>query len=151
MSTFSPRVLLPLLLALSLLACGPAPGDPELTCDPARPAVTLAGGLQAQVFDACAGCHASGYLYGDYTSATATAAATVNQKSRYAGMAGTLQVVAPNDLANSSLWLKVLGGTARGRTGPKNENVFGKMPNDGTDLSSEQKQRLKDWICSGAK
>ena len=75
----------------------------------------------------------------------------VNKKSLYAGTAATLKVVDSTSLANSSLWLKVLGGAAKGRTGPKSENVSGVMPNDNTTLTAAQKQILKDWICTGAK
>jgi hypothetical protein len=151
MSTLISRSVFPVVLAFSLLGCG-APGDPELTCDTTTSSATLASSVQQQVISpACATCHSANYQYGDYTSATATAAATVNVKSLYAGTAGTLKVVEPGNLANSALWLKVLGGTAKARTGPKGENVFGAMPNDGTTLSPTQKQALKDWICSGAK
>lgn len=140
---------------LALAACGGGNqmmGDPELTCDTGATAVTLSGQVQSQVFDVkCKSCHAASYQYGDYTDATKTSAATVNKKSLYAGMAGTLQVVEPNNLANSALWLKVLGGDAANRKGPKGEGTLGKMPNDGTDLTAAQKKLLKDWICTGAK
>lgn len=141
----------PVVLVLVLVGCGPA-GDPDLTCDTTSSSATLESAVQAQVFQAsCVSCHSANYSYGDYSSAAATAAATVNVKSISAGAAGTLEVVDPGTLANSALWLKVLGGTAKARTGPKGENVFGAMPNDGTTLSAAQKQLLKDWICSGAK
>lgn len=138
-------------LSLGLAGCG-ASGDPDLTCDPGGPSPTLASSVHAQVFaPACAGCHEADYLYGDYSTPERTAAATVNRKSEYAGSAGTLLVVAPNALANSSLWLKVLGGTAKGRLGPRGENVQGRMPSDGTSLTDAQLTLLKQWICSGAK
>lgn len=140
-----------MVVVLSLLGCGPA-GDPDLTCDTTSSSATLASAVQGQVFQAsCVSCHASGYSYGDYSTAATTAAATVNVRSISAGTAATLEVVDPGNLANSALWLKVLGGTAKARTGPRGENVFGAMPNDGTTLSAAQRQLLKDWICSGAK
>lgn len=136
--------------AVGLFSCG-GPSDPDLTCDAAPAAATLATNVQA-VFDAkCKSCHVVGTSYGDYTDATKTAAATVGKKSIYAGMSGTLQVVEAKSLANSALWLKVLGGQAKGHSGPKGENTYGAMPNDGTTLSAEQQKLLKDWICSGAK
>jgi hypothetical protein len=151
MSTLISRAVVPVVLALTLVGCGP-PGDPELTCDTTSSSATLAGSVQQEVFTAaCATCHGANYSYGDYTSAAKTSAATVNVKSLYAGAAGTLEVVDPGNLANSALWLKVLGGTAKARTGPKGENVLGAMPNDGTTLTPAQKQLLKDWICSGGK
>lgn len=132
-----------------LLSCGP-PGDPDLTCDASPAAATLGTNVQA-VFDAkCKTCHIENYSYGDYTSAEKTVA-IVGKKSLYAGMAGTLKVVEPKSPSNSALWLKVLGGATAGRTGPKGENVYGKMPNDGQMLTADEKKILKDWICSGAK
>lgn len=132
-----------------LLSCSP-PGDPELTCDPAPAAATLATNVQPVIDAKCKTCHIADYSYGDYTTAAKTGA-IVNKKSLYAGMAGTLQVVdgANKSLANSSLWLKVLGGAMSGRTGPKGENVYGKMPNDTTTLTADEKKILKDWICGG--
>jgi hypothetical protein len=133
-----------------LLSCSP-PGDPELTCDPSPAAATLGTNMQA-VFEAkCATCHEAGYSYGDYTSAAKTGE-IVNKKSLYAGMQGTLQVVDGKNksLANSSLWLKILGGAMSGRQGPKGENVYGRMPNDTTMLTADEKKLFKDWICNGA-
>lgn len=147
--------LLPSIFVLSslvTLGCGsPTPmGDPDLTCDTGAATVTLTGAVQA-VFDArCKSCHATGYTYGDYTSASATHAATVGKTSYLAGMAGTMKVVEANNLANSSLWLKVLGGDAANRKGPKGENTLWIMPNDGMTLTAEQKKLIKDWICTGA-
>jgi hypothetical protein len=77
--------------------------------------------------------------------------ANVGKKSLYAGMPGTLKIVEAKNLANSAMWLKVLGGATKGRSGPKGENVFGAMPNDGTTLDGPSQQKLKDWICAGAK
>ena len=134
---------------VSLLSCGPT--DPELTCDPSPAAASLTTNVQAVFAAKCSqSCHQPGDAFGDYTDAAKTGA-IVAKKSLYAGMAGTLKVVDPKSLANSSLWLKVLGGSTSGRTGPRGENVYGKMPNDGALLSADQKKTLKDWICGGAK
>lgn len=143
-----------LLLALSstvlFFSCG-APGDPELTCDAAPATATLSTNVQAVIEAKCSkACHLAGDTYGDYTTAAKTGE-VVNKLSLYAGTNKTMKVVDPKNLANSSLWLKVLGGAGKGRTGPNGENVFGAMPNDGTSLSADQKKILKDWICSGAK
>lgn len=133
----------------SLFSCS-GPSDPELTCDPNPAPATLATNVQG-VFDArCKSCHIENYSYGDYTTAAKTGT-IVNKKSLYAGMNATLMVVDSKSLANSSLWLKVLGGAASGRTGHKGENVQGKMPNDGTSLTPDEKKLIKDWICGGAK
>ncbi|PZR17461.1 MAG: hypothetical protein DI536_03830 [Archangium gephyra] len=140
---------------LSTSGCGEMmpPGDPELTCATAPQSATLASNVQA-VFDAkCKDCHEAQYAYGDYTTAEKTLAATTDKKSVYAGRNATLMVVdgANKSLANSALWLKVLGGAAAGRTGPKGENVQGKMPNDNRELTAQEKQLIKDWICTGGK
>jgi hypothetical protein len=143
------KLILGICAAAGLVSCGPPP-DPELTCDANPPAATLATNVQG-VFDAkCKSCHLENYSYGDYTTAAKTGA-SVNKKSLYAGMNATLMVVDPKSLANSALWLKVLGGATAGRTGPKGENVYGKMPNDTTTLTADEKKILKDWICGGAK
>lgn len=141
-----------LVLSLVTLGCGGAmpAGDPELTCDTGAATVTLTGDVQA-VFDAkCKSCHGAGYMYGDYSTAQKTHSSTVGVKSLYAGDAGMMKIVDPQNLANSSLWLKVLGGDAANRKGPRGERTFGAMPNDGTMLTDAQKKLLKDWICTGA-
>lgn len=134
-----------------LTACGmPMPSDPDLNCSGAGSA-TLAANVQPVIDAKCKSCHdATNATYGDYTNAAKTAE-IVGKKSLYAGMPGTLKVVEASNLANSSLWLKLLGGQAKGRSGPKAENVLGAMPNDGTVLTAAELKAFKDWICSGAK
>lgn len=144
-----------LLLGISATAifssCGPPPvTDPELACDAAPAEATLAKNVQAVFTAKCATCHVPGYSLGDYSDAARTTA-SVAKKSIYAGNTGTLKVVDPGVLANSSLWLKLLGGAQVGRAGPNGENVSQRMPNDDTRLTAEEKQLLKDWICTGAK
>lgn len=141
-------------VAGGLLSCGPPPPppDPDLTCDASPAAATLATNVQAVFTAKCSkACHLANDPYGDYTTAAKTAT-IVSKKSLYAGMGATLQIVDPASLANSALWLKVLGGATTGRVGPKGENVSGKMPNDPTmPLTTEEQKILKDWICGGAK
>lgn len=136
---------------LSTFGCGEMPGDPELTCATAPQAATLATNVQA-VFDAnCKSCHEAAYPYGDFTTAEKTLAAT-NKKSLYASKNATMMVADQNkNLANSSLWLKVIGGVQAGRSGPNGENVSGKMPEGNATITASEKQLLKDWICTGAK
>ncbi len=134
-----------------LVSCSP-PGDPELTCDPAPAAATLATNVRPLIEAKCGNsCHLAGDSFGDYSSASTTAT-IVNKKSVYASTAGTLKVVdgTNKSLANSSLWLKILGGATTGRQGPKGENVYGRMPNDTTMLTADEKKIFKDWICGGA-
>ncbi|MEW5738098.1 MAG: hypothetical protein AB1938_04190 [Myxococcota bacterium] len=140
--------------SLVLFGCGGGmPADPDLTCDSAATAKTLTGEVQAVFTAKCVSCHVSGYAYGDYTTADATFASTTNKPSYLAQqvMGSTLKVVdgANKSLANSSLWLKVLGGDAANKKGPKGEGTLGAMPNDGTTLTADQKKLLKDWICTG--
>ena len=143
------KLILGMCAAAGLLSCGPS--DPELACDASPAAATLATNVQPVFAAKCSkACHLANDPYGDYTDASKTAA-IVSKKSLYAGMGATLLVVDPRSLANSALWLKVLGGATAGRTGPKGENVYGKMPNDTGTLTTEEKKIIKDWICSGAK
>ena len=132
-----------------LLSCDPV--DPELTCEPSPAAATLDTNVQAVFAARCSqSCHAVDDPYGDYTEAAKTGT-IVGKKSLYAGMGGALRVVDPKSLANSALWLKVLGGSTAGRAGPRGENVYGRMPNDTGTLTTEQKKILKAWICGGGK
>ena len=107
------------------------------------------------MFDpACKSCHfppnGQGIAYGDYTTAAKTQE-TVNKESFYKGSQGTLKIVDPHNLANSSLWLKVAPTSgAAGKKGPHGEITSGRMPNDGTSLTAEQRKAIKDWICTGA-
>jgi len=141
-------------VAGGLLSCGPPPPppDPDLTCDSSPAAATLATNVQPVFAAKCSrACHLANDPYGDYTTAAKTAT-IVGKKSLYAGMGATLMIVdGQSSLANSALWLKVLGGATTGRVGPKGENVSGKMPNDTTTLTADEQKILKDWICSGAK
>lgn len=140
-----------LVASTAFIACSPpGPTDPDLNCAGTGSATTAS--IQPMLTMRCglAGCHdPMSATYGDF-SAEAKTAMVVNKKSLYAGMAGSLLIVEPKKLENSALWLKVLGGATKGRTGPKGENVFGAMPNDGTTLDATQQKQIKDWICSGA-
>lgn len=140
-----------LLCSIAMLsACGmPMPSDPDLNCTGAGTS-TLAANVQPIIELRCKSCHdATNAMYGDYSSA-AKSAEIVGKKSLYAGMPGTLKVVEAGNLANSSLWLKLLGGQAKGRSGPKAENVQAAMPSDGAVLTAAQLKAFKDWICTGA-
>lgn len=142
-----------LVFVVSVLALTACPADPNVECTSSK-SVTLATDVQPLLTRSCAtsNCHDSGYgsSFGDFSSATKSAA-MVNKRSLYAGTRGTLKVVDPNALKNSTLWLKVLGGKLAGYTGPNGENVQDRMPYDADALSADEQQLLKDWICSGAK
>ena len=135
------------LLVVAAGCSGPA--DPQLNCAGSGSA-TLAADIQPILDAKCVACHdASNATYGDYSTAAKTAE-IVGKRSLYAGSARQLKVVDPGDLANSSFWLKLLGGSQKGRTGPRGENVLGEMPNDGTKMTTDELEKLKAWICSGA-
>ena len=136
-------------IALVLAGC-PGPDDDELVCPTSAAVVTLSLGLQREVFDAdCKTCHnAQDLSSGDFSTIEKTREWTVNRKSQFAGT-GALKVVDPKNLANSILWLKVLGGDATGKKGPGGEKVYGAMPL-GSGLTAAKKASLKNWICSGA-
>jgi hypothetical protein len=98
-------------------------------------------------------CHKAGgnaISYGDYSTAAAFQSTNVGQKSLYAGSKGTLKKVDPNNLQNSSVWLKVIGGSAAGVKGPQCEAVGNAMPDGKPALSDTEKAAIKNWICSGA-
>ncbi len=132
----------------AFLGCNQA--DPLVTCDP-NPAVVTTATLQTQVFNACRTCHNQNDTYADL-SAPEKSQAMVDKASTFSkGVAGSeLKLVKPKDLANSSLWLKLNGGTSAKLAGPKMEMLGGIMPPTGA-LSATDLKAVKDWICGGAK
>ncbi len=72
--------------------------------------------------------------------------AAVGQDSDYAG---DVKVIDPNRAENSTLILKINGGSPRHR-GPKGEAVGPVMP-PGIMLPEAQLKLFQDWICTGAK
>ncbi|MBL8935395.1 MAG: hypothetical protein JNM69_12635 [Archangium sp.] len=131
---------------LVLSACGqqmttPDAGNPLFLCDPSAPALTLAGSVQADLFDKqCKSCHNSfDATNGDFSDASRTAD-SVSKASKY-----TLKRVEPNDLGKSAMWLKL-----NATKGPNGENSGGVMPPGGM-LPEASRKIIKDWICSGAK
>jgi hypothetical protein len=130
-----------------LSACGPQmmtpdAGNANFTCDPNATPVTLAGKVQADIFDKqCKSCHnAFDASNGDFSEASKTAAA-ITATSKTAGF----KRVEPNNLGRSTLWLKMLNVP-----GPNGENAGGVMPPGGA-LPADQQKLVKDWICTGAK
>lgn len=118
-------------------------GKDEFACDPMTVEVTLAGKVQAEVFDKqCKSCHnAFDASNGDYSDATRTAAA-VAKPSQYS-MA--LKPVVAKDLSKSTLWRKM-----NNLKGPGGEALGGVMPPGGM-LGATSLQLVRDWICTGAK
>lgn len=73
--------------------------------------------------------------------------AAIGKASAYSST-GELKVVDANNPANSTMHLKVQGGTTLGKhRGPRNESVGGPMPQGG-ELTAEKKEQVKNWICS---
>jgi len=126
-------------------------GSPDFLCTGVSP-VTLTT-LQADVLTpTCAKstCHIpqmQGGLSHDYSNLTASAE-IVGMPSTYGG---TLKVVAPGDLLDSTMWLKVLGGSPKySGPAPDCKLVGAAMPFDGTVLDAGQIAQIKGWICGGA-
>lgn len=120
-------------------------------CDGAE-AVTTAQ-LQSEIFATrCATCHTTDTPSqpGNMTT-TAQTQALVGKASNYATTAGsTLKYVDPNNLQNSTMYLKVLGHP-RDFKGPKGEIVGqSRMPQGSEPLTDAQIGRIKSWICTGA-
>lgn len=144
-------------------ACSPPPpsgndaGNPELTCD-ANPASVTTAQVQTEVFDvSCKSCHfkdsnTDNPADMDMSSASVTQQ-SVGKNSIYCGQncpADALKIVHAGNLANSTMWLKLLGGSPTYK-GPKGENVGARMPQGAPALDEAKKKLVRDWICSGAK
>ncbi len=173
-------VLMSMLLGLLMVACGESPGvdggtgggggaddagtgggaatddagtgggaaDPAVTCAQTPATVTLAADIQPILTDKCGSCHSAGgnyAFYGDFGSAAQTA----TYVGKTSIMSGSLKVIAADDLSKSTFWLKILGGTPAGY--PSTPNILGLMPPSGEpQLSEDEKEKIKDWICTGA-
>ncbi len=143
------------ILAVGAVACAvtdPSAGvDPELTCDGATKLVTMAQLHTEVIAPRCTSCHPNNGAPGNYGTPATTHAALVGRTSAHAGAAGTMKIVDGTNLANSTLWLKVLGGDSANRRGPHGETTSQPMPPLGLPrLDRDKVQRIKDWICSGA-
>lgn len=88
----------------------------------------------------------------DYSSMSATFA---NVGKPSPGYGNGLDVVDPGDLANSTFWLKPLGGSPKYKS-LSCESVGGVMPQTANDplnlpiLDGGQLALIKGWICAGA-
>lgn len=98
-------------------------------------------------------CHnatGSAVSYGNYSTAALFQSQNVTVKSLYAGSKGTFKKVDPNALQNSSVWLKVIGGSGASRKGPQCESPGNAMPDGLPALTDAEKTQIKNWICTGA-
>ena len=135
---------------LVALAGCPLNGDPDLVCNQRPAAVSAQQAWTLVMRDAaCTACHHEGSdTPFNFSSGEAFRTSTVSVTSKYGR---ELVLIRPGKLAESVLWLKVLGGADTGMTGPRGESVGGRMPpGGGWPLSTESKEMLKDWICTGA-
>lgn len=127
-------------------------GSPTFQCVGVVP-VTLTT-VEADVFKpicAQSGCHDGSPVSlapTDYSSVTATAR-NVGQVSTYGN---GLKVIAPSNLIDSTMWLKVLGGSPpTGQYfGPACISVGSAMPQTGPRLDGGAMAEIKGWICNGA-
>lgn len=141
--------------SLALFACGggnnggEADAGSELACDDGAAAVTADQLFAAVVEPKCKSCHNSGLGQGSngglHLGSVDELKAAVGKASSY----GTVKVVEADHPENSSLYLKVLGGSPKYK-GPEGQLVGGQMPQGGNALSAEEKNQVRDWICSGA-
>lgn len=153
------------LVAVGSVGCGGGGGGPDagacadtssadFKCAASPPVVKTAD-LYTQVIvpDCGTTCHkpsdAASFSYGDYTDATKFQV-TVGKNSLYGGAAKALKIVDTQSLQNSSLWLKVIGGSTANKKGPGCESPGASMPSALPLLSAQKQQLIKDWICSGA-
>jgi hypothetical protein len=124
----------------------------NLTC-PSTPTAITTTQIQALFSAECTECHkancGSASCGSLDLSTVAKSQAAVGKASRYAGSTG-LKIVDTGSLANSTLWLKLLGGKQAGCTAPGVQTIGDSMPRAGETLSTEQLNQVKNWICSGA-
>ncbi|MFT3843342.1 MAG: hypothetical protein QM723_40540 [Myxococcaceae bacterium] len=132
---------------------GGTDGGLSTTCD-SNAASETSTTVYNKIHAACDSCHSNcpngaGCFYGDYGDATKMYNAMVNHNSIY----GALKMVAPNDLAHSTVYLKVgcTPITNPSCTAPDGTNIGAAMPQNGpTALTADQVKAVKDWICKGA-
>lgn len=145
--------------SLSLFACG-GDGGPDdfpgadagvsVGCEGVTAQVT-ADQLFTAVIDArCRSCHnstaAEASSGGLHLGSPDELRAAAGKVSKYAQ---TLKVVDPGHSENSTLYLKVLGGSPQ-YAGPQGESVGGQMPQGGSGLTAAQQEQVRAWICGGA-
>jgi cytochrome c5 len=145
------HTLLAAALCTALLACGGEPNNtpPDagpLACGSNHPEVSTEQ-IFNEIFEpTCKTCHASGSSGTTFfADDAAMLQAAVGQDSAYPG---TVKVIDPGHPENSTLFIKVSGGSPKHRA-PDGTPVGGQMPQGGT-LTEEQVQRFQDWICTGA-
>lgn len=132
-----------------LLGCpGPQPRPPLLLdCEPDAGRAPSTEVLYLEVHrPVCGNCHYNGGRSPLMTSPEAIEALIGVQAELYP----PLPYVTPGDLRRSLMYLKVMGGTRAGYTGPGGEDTGDLMPKGGPPLEEAQKDTLRRWICHGA-
>jgi len=135
-------------LVLGLAACDPPPPELVLDCAPdaGTPAPVLLDVYAELQSPTCSSCHFPGSQDPDQSSPEALAALIGADSVLYP----PLKIIAPGDLRNSVMYLKVMGGTEAGYLGPNGEDTGHLMPRGGPPLSDEKRDLLRRWICGGA-
>ncbi len=138
--------------SLSLSACGPAEGDgsgnsDSYACGTSHTSVTAEQLYQDIVQNRCKSCHNPGSGNPLALDSVEALRAAVGADSTYGG---GMKVASANRSENSTMYLKVLGGTPDGVRGPNGETVGNRMPGSGPALTEQERQKVQDWICTGA-
>ncbi len=129
---------------------GGGSSDPNFTCDATQNAETSTTVYTKVVQAQCLSCHGTGapyVAYGDYS----TAAKLYTEVNKTSGLAPSMKVVVPNDLANSTMWVKLqcMMGTTSCKA-PNGTACGAAMPYQLSSLSATDLKVFKDWICKGA-
>lgn len=137
------------LIVAALLGAACPADPPELILDCPEDAgtpVTLTEVYGEVHGPVCSNCHFPGSQEPVMSSGAALAATVNAESAEYA----PLHYVVPGDLRQSLMYLKVMGGTDAGYSGPNGEDTGALMPRGGPPLSDPQKDVLRRWICQGA-
>jgi hypothetical protein len=134
---------------------GGTDGGTLYTCDASPAAETAQTVFTKVATPSCNSCHSNcpngaGCAYGDYSDATKMYNSMVGHASIYGS--GDLKMVLPNDLAHSTVYLKVVcsGAPNPACMSPGGESIGASMPQNAAALPADQIKTLKDWICRGA-
>jgi hypothetical protein len=125
----------------------------EYKCDGAttvKTAEVYTNVISPKCVSTCHNATGSAVSYGNYSTAAQFQSGNVGVKSLYAGSKATLKKVDPNNLQNSNVWLKVIGGAGANRKGPECESPGNAMPDGLPALTDAEKTTIKNWICTGA-
>jgi len=134
---------------------GGTDGGLDVTCDAMPSAQTAQTVFTSVVQPQCVTCHlpnGQAFSYGDYSTVDKMYAAMVNHPSIYNTNDPSLEMVAPNDLAHSTVWLKIAcPQQGMACKSPHGDTIGAPMPYESASLTDADLKVVKDWICTGAK